>query len=116
MQQWQSSLPSCSLFCHLNHHDSAAGGVTVLTQVNPLSPWRYNLFLRRLVCAAFDGTNLKSPVSHQAASSNPPLLTWKVAQKKLPWGIVLLLGGGFALAKGSEVSGSPDVNGYLRCL
>ncbi|XP_053279638.1 Na(+)/citrate cotransporter [Pleuronectes platessa] len=35
----------------------------------------------------------------------PALLTWKVAQKKLPWGIVLLLGGGFALAKGSEVSG-----------
>ncbi|XP_055022974.1 Na(+)/citrate cotransporter isoform X1 [Boleophthalmus pectinirostris] len=35
----------------------------------------------------------------------PPLLTWKVAQKKLPWGIVLLLGGGFALAKGSEESG-----------
>ncbi|CAG6001206.1 Na(+)/citrate cotransporter [Menidia menidia] len=40
-------------------------------------------------------------------SSGPtqPLLTWKVAQKKLPWGIVLLLGGGFALAKGSEESG-----------
>ncbi|XP_060929677.1 Na(+)/citrate cotransporter [Limanda limanda] len=35
----------------------------------------------------------------------PALLTWKVVQKKLPWGIVLLLGGGFALAKGSEVSG-----------
>ncbi|KAI4898728.1 hypothetical protein NFI96_024107, partial [Prochilodus magdalenae] len=35
----------------------------------------------------------------------PPLLTWKVAQKKLPWNIVLLLGGGFALAKGSEESG-----------
>ncbi|XP_059931381.1 Na(+)/citrate cotransporter [Gadus macrocephalus] len=34
-----------------------------------------------------------------------PLLTWRVAQKKLPWNIVLLLGGGFALAKGSEVSG-----------
>uniref|UniRef100_A0A667YWG5 Solute carrier family 13 member 5 n=1 Tax=Myripristis murdjan TaxID=586833 RepID=A0A667YWG5_9TELE len=33
------------------------------------------------------------------------LLTWKVAQKKLPWSIVLLLGGGFALAKGSEESG-----------
>ncbi|KAM8852929.1 Na(+)/citrate cotransporter isoform 1-T1 [Synchiropus picturatus] len=33
------------------------------------------------------------------------LLSWKVVQKKLPWGIVLLLGGGFALAKGSEVSG-----------
>ncbi|XP_057695931.1 Na(+)/citrate cotransporter [Corythoichthys intestinalis] len=44
-------------------------------------------------------------VSHQTSSSAPRLLTWKVVQKKLPWGIVLLLGGGFALAKGSEVSG-----------
>ncbi|XP_077422970.1 Na(+)/citrate cotransporter-like [Vanacampus margaritifer] len=43
--------------------------------------------------------------SHQTSSSTPRLLTWKVVQKKLPWGIVLLLGGGFALAKGSEVSG-----------
>ncbi|XP_029027931.1 Na(+)/citrate cotransporter isoform X2 [Betta splendens] len=42
---------------------------------------------------------------HQNAGPTPPLLTWKVAQKKLPWGIVLLLGGGFALAKGSDESG-----------
>ncbi|XP_061596412.1 solute carrier family 13 member 5a isoform X2 [Cololabis saira] len=35
----------------------------------------------------------------------PPLLTWQVTQKKMPWNIVLLLGGGFALAKGSEESG-----------
>uniref|UniRef100_A0A8D0D110 Solute carrier family 13 member 5 n=1 Tax=Sander lucioperca TaxID=283035 RepID=A0A8D0D110_SANLU len=42
---------------------------------------------------------------HQIAGPTSPLLTWKVAQKKLPWGIVLLLGGGFALAKGSEESG-----------
>lgn len=34
----------------------------------------------------------------------PPLLTWQVTQKKMPWNIVLLLGGGFALAKGSEVT------------
>ncbi|XP_066534475.1 Na(+)/citrate cotransporter isoform X1 [Hoplias malabaricus] len=39
------------------------------------------------------------------AIPTPPLLTWKVAQKKMPWNIVLLLGGGFALAKGSEESG-----------
>ncbi|XP_028274539.1 solute carrier family 13 member 5 [Parambassis ranga] len=44
-------------------------------------------------------------VPPQTAGPTPPLLTWKIAQKKLPWGIVLLLGGGFALAKGSEESG-----------
>lgn len=33
----------------------------------------------------------------------PTLLTWQVTQSKMPWNIVLLLGGGFALAKGSEV-------------
>ncbi|KAJ3591324.1 hypothetical protein NHX12_009270 [Muraenolepis orangiensis] len=41
----------------------------------------------------------------EPAGPTPALLTWKVAQKKMPWNIVLLLGGGFALAKGSEVSG-----------
>lgn len=35
----------------------------------------------------------------------PPLLQWKAAEKMVPWGVVLLLGGGFALAKGSQVSG-----------
>lgn len=35
----------------------------------------------------------------------PALLNWKVTQEKVPWGIVLLLGGGFALAKGCEASG-----------
>ncbi|NXY57859.1 S13A2 protein, partial [Callaeas wilsoni] len=34
-----------------------------------------------------------------------PLLDWKVVQEKMPWNIVFLLGGGFALAKGSEESG-----------
>ncbi|XP_040857046.1 solute carrier family 13 member 2 [Ochotona curzoniae] len=33
------------------------------------------------------------------------LLTWKMVNQKMPWNIVLLLGGGFALAKGSEESG-----------
>lgn len=54
-----------------------------------------------------------SVAPHQAAGPSQRLLTWKVAQKKLPWGIVLLLGGGFALAKGSEVSDSHNVNGKL---
>ncbi|XP_072326080.1 Na(+)/citrate cotransporter-like isoform X4 [Scyliorhinus torazame] len=33
------------------------------------------------------------------------LLNWTTVQHKLPWSVVLLLGGGFALAKGCEVSG-----------
>ncbi|XP_064353098.1 Na(+)/dicarboxylate cotransporter 3 isoform X3 [Camelus dromedarius] len=32
-----------------------------------------------------------------------PLLTWKKAQDTVPWNIILLLGGGFAMAKGCEV-------------
>lgn len=48
------------------------------------------------------GSDPESQVSQGPA---PPLLTWQVTQKKMPWNIVLLLGGGFALAKGSEESG-----------
>lgn len=33
------------------------------------------------------------------------LLNWKVVHEKMPWNIILLLGGGYALAKGSEESG-----------
>ncbi|NWV13945.1 S13A2 protein, partial [Ptilonorhynchus violaceus] len=35
----------------------------------------------------------------------PALLDWKAVHSKMPWNIVFLLGGGFALAKGSEESG-----------
>nr|KAF6458822.1 hypothetical protein HJG63_017673 [Rousettus aegyptiacus] len=35
----------------------------------------------------------------------PTLLNWKTVNEKMPWNIVFLLGGGFALAKGCEVSG-----------
>ncbi|XP_037543264.1 solute carrier family 13 member 2 [Nematolebias whitei] len=35
----------------------------------------------------------------------PTLLSWKVVHERMPWNIILLLGGGFALAAGSEVSG-----------
>ncbi|ESO97809.1 hypothetical protein LOTGIDRAFT_104185 [Lottia gigantea] len=34
-----------------------------------------------------------------------PLLTWQNVHEKLPWGLFILLGGGFALAKGCHVSG-----------
>ncbi|XP_035290227.1 solute carrier family 13 member 2-like isoform X2 [Anguilla anguilla] len=34
----------------------------------------------------------------------PGLLTWQVVHERMPWNIILLLGGGFALAHGSEKS------------
>lgn len=41
--------------------------------------------------------------SKRPTVASPPLVTWKVVQAKLPWGLIFLLGGGFALAEGSKV-------------
>uniref|UniRef100_A0A8D0GFJ8 Solute carrier family 13 member 3 n=1 Tax=Sphenodon punctatus TaxID=8508 RepID=A0A8D0GFJ8_SPHPU len=38
-------------------------------------------------------------------TDNEPLLSWRKAQETVPWNIILLLGGGFAMAKGCEESG-----------
>lgn len=50
----------------------------------------------------------------------PALLTWKLVNEKMPWNIILLLGGGFALAKGSEVRASHPLpsllEGHSNCL
>ncbi|KAK2714007.1 Na(+)/citrate cotransporter-like isoform X2 [Artemia franciscana] len=40
--------------------------------------------------------------------AGPALLNWQVCQDKIPWGIVLLLGGGFALSDAVKVSGLSD--------
>ncbi|XP_013794245.1 solute carrier family 13 member 5-like [Limulus polyphemus] len=42
----------------------------------------------------------------------PPLLDWRVAQNKIAWGILLLLGGGFALSEGAKKSGLSDWVGH----
>ncbi|XP_055923540.1 protein I'm not dead yet [Eupeodes corollae] len=44
----------------------------------------------------------KGPVPNKPI---PGLITWKFIQTKVPWGLIFLLGGGFALAKGSAKSG-----------
>jgi sodium-dependent dicarboxylate transporter 2/3/5 len=33
------------------------------------------------------------------------LINWKIIERKMPWELVFLLGGGFALAKGTSESG-----------
>ncbi|XP_056130951.1 solute carrier family 13 member 3 [Lampris incognitus] len=53
------------------------------------------------------------------ASNTPcvPLLSWKKAQECVPWNIILLLGGGFAMAKGCEESGLASwIGGHLQPL
>ncbi|XP_045050850.2 Na(+)/dicarboxylate cotransporter 3 isoform X2 [Desmodus rotundus] len=45
-----------------------------------------------------------------------PLLTWKKAQDTIPWNIILLLGGGFAMAKGCESGLSMWISDQLHPL
>ena len=39
-----------------------------------------------------------------ATEDGSPMLTWSLVQAKLSWGVIILLGGGFALAEGARVS------------
>ena len=41
----------------------------------------------------------------RSAAPSPGLLGWQVIHDRMPWSLVLLLGGGFALAKATQVSG-----------
>ena len=54
------------------------------------------------------------PVSQPAG---PSLLVWEDVQRKFPWGIILLMGGGFALAEGARVSCLSNLIGknYVSC-
>ncbi|XP_044140246.1 solute carrier family 13 member 5-like [Bufo gargarizans] len=56
-------------------------------------------------CHKQNSFDLEDPEEENESFMSAPLLTWKVVHKKMPWSIVLLLGGGFALAKGSDASG-----------
>ncbi len=44
----------------------------------------------------------------EAKISSETLMTWPILVSGFPWGVVLLLGGGFAIANGAEVSGLSD--------
>ncbi|KRG06824.1 protein I'm not dead yet isoform X1 [Drosophila mojavensis] len=44
-------------------------------------------------------------------SPTPSLITWKFIQSRVPWGLIFLLGGGFALAAGSKQSGMATLIG-----
>lgn len=52
---------------------------------------------------------------HEHSEYYKPLLTWDMVHKKLPWGVIILLGGGFALAEACRVRiiFNVDVNAHL---
>ncbi|MCJ8740614.1 hypothetical protein PDJAM_G00060920 [Pangasius djambal] len=61
-------------------------------------------------CLCYCRSESFDTVPQSDSEARTALLTWQVVQKKMPWNIILLLGGGFALAKGSEESG---LSGWL---
>jgi len=48
--------------------------------------------------------------NYQANTSSPALLDWNTVEKRLPWGVILLLGGGFALA---DITGKSGLDQYM---
>nr|XP_014349841.1 PREDICTED: solute carrier family 13 member 2 [Latimeria chalumnae] len=55
--------------------------------------------------SALDSSEQTRERDEQKYKAPSALLMWNTVHKKMPWNVVILLGGGFALAKGSEVSG-----------
>jgi len=53
-----------------------------------------------IVCLVF-----MLPREWSMSKSSPALLDWQTVEKRLPWGVIMLLGGGFALADATEKSG-----------
>ena len=50
------------------------------------------------------------PRQFNLEKSSPALLDWKTVEKRLPWGVILLLGGGFALA---DATGKTGLSKYI---
>ncbi|XP_072508736.1 solute carrier family 13 member 4 [Notamacropus eugenii] len=63
------------------------------------------LFLIPAKKPCFGKKDKDSGDSREDAMETEPIITWKDFQKTMPWEIVILVGGGYALASGSKSSG-----------
>jgi len=41
---------------------------------------------------------------------SPSLVTWKVVEKKMPWGVLLFVGGGFAISDACTKTGKAEMS------
>ncbi len=53
------------------------------------------------------------PFQNGELKSGPPILTWEAVEKRLCWGVVFLLGGGFAIGTAVQKTGLSALLGML---
>ena len=51
---------------------------------------------------------LKNKYLFLAMGPGKPILTWPIVQQKTGWGVLILIGGGYAIAEASDESGFSD--------
>ncbi|XP_031794986.1 solute carrier family 13 member 4 isoform X4 [Sarcophilus harrisii] len=68
------------------------------------------LFLIPAKKPCFGKKDKDSGESREDSMEMEPIITWKDFQKTMPWEIVILVGGGYALASGSKVKAGLGVN------
>uniref|UniRef100_A0AC35GEK8 Uncharacterized protein n=1 Tax=Panagrolaimus sp. PS1159 TaxID=55785 RepID=A0AC35GEK8_9BILA len=60
---------------------------------------------------------INNPILSEKQKTFKPILTWKLVNHRMSWGTILLLGGGYAMAKGVEKSGlSLEISNQLSLL
>jgi len=91
VESWQLSQPNDSTTAML---------IAFLLMVTPNKPNFFNWFFK-------GGRKFSKEIPDLA----PPLLSWKMVQKRLAWDVIILLGGGFALAKMCSETGLSEVMG-----
>nr|KAG5691116.1 hypothetical protein BaRGS_030924 [Batillaria attramentaria] len=80
--------------------------ISVLLFILPARPPRW------LACCRSKSTAINEAL--EPVTGYQAILTWKVVNEKMAWGVLLLMGGGFALADGCQISGlSKWVSGHL---